>query len=120
MTSGRQVNVERIVALVEIMAEQSRFPCFVGNEKVRQLGFRDSYSLAQLYQRQLGSLPDMHAALNAQVTIIQKLRARLLPRTPMSKSETLAHALDLVTQSFHSITTRQYDNFQWYTNEVMP
>lgn len=29
-----KVNLERIVAMIEIMAEQSRFPCFVASDKV--------------------------------------------------------------------------------------
>lgn len=31
-----QVNIERIVVLIEIMAEASRYPCFHNADKVRQ------------------------------------------------------------------------------------
>ena len=33
-----QVNIERIVVLIEIMAEASRYPCFHNADKVRQIG----------------------------------------------------------------------------------
>lgn len=55
-----------------------------------------------------------------QATIIQRLRARMHPggRPPSSKTDTLAFALDLITQSYNSIGTRNYDHFQYFTNEV--
>ena len=81
-----QVNIERIIALVEIMAEQSRYPCFVGSDKA---------------------------------VIIQRLRQRMCTgKSPSSKADTVAFALDLITQSYNSLTTKQYDNFQYYTNDV--
>lgn len=55
-----------------------------------------------------------------QATIIQKLRARMHPggRAPSSKGDTLAFALDLISQSYNAIGTRQYDQFQNWTNDV--
>eukprot|EP00624_Nannochloropsis_granulata_P001637 evm.model.NODE_18033_length_94466_cov_20.978998.25 len=82
-----QLNMERIVALVEIMAEQSRYPCFQATDKA---------------------------------VILQRLRARLLPggRAPSSKVDTVAFALDLITQSYNSLTTLQYERYQNFTNGV--
>jgi len=82
-----QLNMERIVALVEIMAEQSRYPCFQATDKA---------------------------------VILQRLRARLLPggRAPCSKVDTVAFALDLITQSYNSLTTLQYERYQNFTNGV--
>lgn len=39
-------------------------------------------------------------------------------RPPSSKGETLAYALDLITQSYNSLTTKNYDLFQYYSNGV--
>jgi len=82
-----QLNMERIVALVEIMAEQSRYPCFQATDKA---------------------------------VILQRLRARLLSggRAPSSKVDTVAFALDLITQSYNSLTTLQYERYQNFTNGV--
>jgi phosphatidylinositol 4-kinase len=82
-----QLNVERIMALVEIMAEQSRYPCFQATDRS---------------------------------VILQRLRARLLPggRLPVSKVDTVAFALDLITQSYNSITTLQYERYQNFTNGI--
>lgn len=50
--------------------------------------------------------------------IIQRLRQRLCPGR--SKQDTVAFALDLITQSYNSITTRHYDQFQYLSNNIMP
>lgn len=50
--------------------------------------------------------------------IIQRLRQRLCPGR--SKADTVAFALDLIMQSYNSLTTRQYDNFQSMTNDIRP
>jgi len=59
-----------------------------------------------------------HAHTQQQHVIIQRLRQRLCPGR--SKPDTVAFALDLITQSYNSLTTRQYDQFQLYTSQICP
>ncbi|KAG5181288.1 kinase-like domain-containing protein [Tribonema minus] len=75
----------RIVSLVEIMMEDSPFPCFQGKDTQ---------------------------------AILRKLQARLAPT--LDKHATVAHCLALIRESYDSYATRQYDNFQWMTNGIMP
>ena len=41
-------------------------------------------------------------------------------RPELSKSDSIAFAIDLIRQSIGSNMTKQYDNFQWMTNGIMP
>ena len=50
--------------------------------------------------------------------VIDRLRSRF--RTDLSINETVKHCLDLITSSYNAYGTRQYDNFQWYTNGIIP
>ena len=74
-----------IVSAVEIMAQDSPFPCFQGKDTA---------------------------------VIVDKLRARL--RNDLSVTDAVEHCLDLITQSYSSLGTKQYDTFQWYTNGIVP
>eukprot|EP00952_Eustigmatos_sp_NYUAD-ZCMA_P004730 20802-Eustigmatos_ZCMA.PRE.1 len=71
------------------MAEQSRFPCFSANDKQ---------------------------------TIVHRLRQRVQAgkgQAAVNKNDTLSFALDLITQSYNSLGTRQYDSFQYWQNDTM-
>eukprot|EP00428_Durinskia_dybowskii_P079935 CAMPEP_0170429690 /NCGR_PEP_ID=MMETSP0117_2-20130122/40446_1 /TAXON_ID=400756 /ORGANISM="Durinskia baltica, Strain CSIRO CS-38" /LENGTH=1104 /DNA_ID=CAMNT_0010689083 /DNA_START=733 /DNA_END=4047 /DNA_ORIENTATION=+ len=50
--------------------------------------------------------------------VIEKLRSRF--RTELSVGDAVKHCLDLITNSYGHYGTRQYDNFQWITNGIMP
>lgn len=50
--------------------------------------------------------------------ILDKLRGRF--RHDLNVSETVQHCLDLIIQSYGNYGTKQYDNFQWLTNGIMP
>jgi hypothetical protein len=50
--------------------------------------------------------------------ILRKLEGRLAPT--LDKAATVAHCLALIRESYDSYSTRQYDNFQWMTNGIMP
>ena len=50
--------------------------------------------------------------------IIEKLRGRF--RTDLNKEDSVRHCLDLITQSYGHLGTRQYDTFQWFTNGIIP
>jgi len=80
-----QAGLDKIVSLVEIMCDQSTFPCFAGTTKAE---------------------------------VIQRLTNRLRP--DLDKRESVGFAIDLVRLSMGSTLTRQYDNFQWLTNGIMP
>ena len=49
-------------------------------------------------------------------SIIDKLRARF--RHDLSVKDFVQHCLDLIVASYGAYGTRQYDNFQWYTNGI--
>eukprot|EP01041_Mallomonas_annulata_P007371 gene7371-15057_t len=51
------------------------------------------------------------------VLIIEKLRSRF--RTDLNVEETVHHCMDLITQSYGHLGTRQYDTFQWFTNGLL-
>ena len=57
-----------------------------------------------------------------QTTIIQRLKHRMHPpgRDPYRKSDTLALALDIVSQSYNSPSTRTYDTYQYLSQEIAP
>ena len=74
-----------IVSAVELMAQDSPFPCFQGKDAA---------------------------------AIVDKLRARL--RNDLNETDTVAYCLDLITQSYGSLGTKQYDTYQWYTNGIVP
>jgi phosphatidylinositol 4-kinase B len=50
--------------------------------------------------------------------ILDKLRARF--RSELNVKDAVKHCLDLITNSYGHYGTRQYDNFQYYTNGILP
>jgi len=50
--------------------------------------------------------------------VLERLKARF--RTELSVNDAVKHCLDLITNSYGHYGTRQYDNFQYYTNGIMP
>jgi phosphatidylinositol 4-kinase len=51
-------------------------------------------------------------------SIIDKLKGRF--RNELSIAETIDFCLDLITNSYSNLGTKQYDNFQWYSNGIVP
>jgi len=80
-----QQGFNQIASVLEIMCDQSPFPCFAGTTAAE---------------------------------VLARLRARLRPGA--DKRAVVGLAVDLVKASMGSTLTRQYDNFQWLTNGIMP
>jgi len=80
-----QSAIGKLTSIVEVMCDQSPFPCFFGKDKAE---------------------------------VLQKLQSRLRP--DLDKKESVAFAIDLIRQSMGSALTRQYDNYQWLTNGILP
>ena len=78
-----QQSCDEICELVEIMAAQSPYPCFVGKDVA---------------------------------SIVFKLKSRF--RVDDTKKEIVAHVLYLIRKSNGNYSTRQFDNFQSYTNGI--
>jgi len=51
-------------------------------------------------------------------TIIKNLRDRF--RTDLDKEQVVSHCLEIIKNSYNNYGMRQYDNFQWFTNGIMP
>jgi hypothetical protein len=60
----------------------------------------------------------LHVCVDLTGAILRKLEGRLAPT--LDKAATVAHCLALIRESYDSYSTRQYDNFQWMTNGIMP
>ena len=54
----------------------------------------------------------------AEAEVLAKLKQRLRP--DLDRRASVGFAIDLIRQSMGSTLTRQYDNFQWLTNGIMP
>ena len=80
-----QAGVDQIAGVVDIMCDESPFPCFAGVAKA---------------------------------DVLAKLKQRLRP--DLDRRASVGFAIDLIRQSMSSTLTRQYDNFQWLTNGIMP
>jgi phosphatidylinositol 4-kinase len=80
-----QAGVDQIAGVVDIMCDESPFPCFAGVAKA---------------------------------DVLAKLKQRLRP--DLDRRASVGFAIDLIRQSMGSTLTRQYDNFQWLTNGIMP
>ena len=50
--------------------------------------------------------------------VVAKLYQRLRP--DLNKKESVGFAIDLIRQAMNSTLTRQYDNFQWLSNGILP
>jgi 20S proteasome alpha/beta subunit len=50
--------------------------------------------------------------------VIAKLYQRLRP--DLNKKESVGLAIDLIRNAMNSTLTRQYDNFQWLSNGILP
>jgi len=50
--------------------------------------------------------------------ILERLKYRF--RTELNVNDAVKHCLDLITNSYGHYGTKQYDNFQYYTNGIMP
>lgn len=85
-----QEQADRIAGVVEIMARGSPFPCFAGR----------------------GADGDDPAPA------VRAFRARFAPG--LAKEQVVAHCLDLIKASYNHYGMKQYDNFQWFTNGIMP
>lgn len=62
------------------------------------------------------TFPCLHGKDTA--AIVDRLRARF--RNELSIAESIDFCLDLITQSYSNLGTRQYDTFQWYSNGIVP
>lgn len=80
-----QAGYAEVSGLIEVMCEQSTFPCFQNVTKA---------------------------------DVLARLHARLRP--DLNKRESVGFAIDLIRQSMGSTLTRQYDNFQYLTNGIIP
>ncbi|CAM9614979.1 unnamed protein product, partial [Heterosigma akashiwo] len=49
---------------------------------------------------------------------VRAFRARFAPG--LAKEQVVAHCLDLIKASYNHYGMKQYDNFQWFTNGIMP
>lgn len=50
--------------------------------------------------------------------ILEKVRSRF--RQDLNPKDFVKHCLDLIVASYGHYGTKQYDNFQWYTNGIIP
>lgn len=80
-----QAGYAEISGVIEVMCDESNFPCF------------DNVSKSD---------------------VLARLHSRLRP--DLDKRESVGFAIDLIRQSMGSTLTRQYDNFQYLTNGIVP
>ena len=127
-----QAGYAKIISLIEIMCNQSSFPCFQGKwflhcspcpvllNKIFEINTNVLWWYCSCPK--MHSWNKLHRCLyltgKDKSEVIAKLYQRLRP--DLNKKESVGLAIDLIRQAMNSTLTRQYDNFQWLSNGILP